>query len=131
MTRVCSKCGVVNRSDAMFCENCASPLGVANQPFTVNAGTQPGANPQSSQRPMIAMALAVAALFCCGPFTGLPAAIVAWLELAAIKEGRSSPDGRTMTMIALWVGVAATVIHIGLWFLWMLFGAIASTPYGY
>jgi hypothetical protein len=115
----------------MFCENCASPLGVVNQPFQVNAGTQPGMNPQPSQKPMIALVLAISAVFCCGPFTGLPSAIVAWLELTAIKEGRSSPDGRTMATIALWGGVIATVIHIGLWFLWMLFGAMASTPYGY
>jgi len=114
----------------MYCENCASPMLPPSPQFQVNAGTQPGAN-QPSQRPMIAVGLAAAALLCCGPFTGLPAAIVAWLELTAIKEGRSSPDGRTMTMIALWVGIAATVIHIGLWFLWMLFGAMASSPYGY
>lgn len=98
--------------------------------FQANAGT-PGANARPSQRPMIAVGLAGAALLCCGPFTGLPAAVVAWLELTAIKEGRSSPDGRTMTLIALWVGIIATVIHSGLWFLWMLFGAMASAPYGY
>jgi len=115
----------------MFCENCAAQLGAPSPQFQMNAGTEPGAVSQPSQRPMVAIGLAAAALLCCGPFTGLPAAIVAWLELTAIKEGRSSPDGRTMSMIALWVGIIATVIHVGTYFIWILFGAMASSPYAY
>ena len=75
---------------------------------------------------MIAVILAVVGLLCCGPLTGIPAAIVAWLELDAIKGGRSSPNGKTMAQIGLWGGIAVTVIHGILWVLYLLFGMLAS-----
>ena len=75
---------------------------------------------------MISVILAVVGLLCCGPFTGIPAAIVAWLELDAIKNGTSSPSGKTMAQIGFWGGIAVTVIHGILWVLYLLFGMLAS-----
>ena len=81
---------------------------------------------------MIAMILGIAAFLCCGPFLGIPAAIVGWLELTAIKEGRSPASGKTMALVGLWAGIAATVIHAALWLIWMLLGAASSAgQYGY
>lgn len=82
---------------------------------------------------MIALILAIAGFLCCGGFTGIPAAIVGWMELDSIKNGRSPESGKTMATIGLWGGVAATVIHAALWVLWLAMGMISSTagPYGY
>lgn len=143
MTKTCQKCGTPNLSQAAFCQNCASPLNAAPQhppqqawPQNPVGGPVIGGQPnipvqQPSQRPMIAMILAIAAFFCCGPILGIPAAIIAWLELDAIKNGRSPEGGKTMAMVGLWGGIAATVIHAVLWVIWLLLGALSSAPYGY
>ncbi|HQZ81805.1 MAG TPA: zinc ribbon domain-containing protein [Pyrinomonadaceae bacterium] len=148
MTRTCPKCGQSNPPDAAFCRNCATALGLAapsQQHSPPLAGQAPyaGAPPQgyvgaqnfavqgnpqapSSQRPLISVILAIVGLLCCGPLTGIPASIVAWLELDAIKNGTSSPNGKTMAQIGFWGGIAVTVIHGILWVLYLLFGMLAS-----
>ncbi len=79
---------------------------------------------------MISLILAIVGLLCCGPFTGIPASIVAWLELDAIKNGKSSPDGKMMAQIGFWGGIAVTVIHGALWVIYLVFVMLASaTPY--
>lgn len=79
---------------------------------------------------MISVILAVVGLLCCGPFTGIPASIVAWLELDAIKNGKSSPDGKMMAQIGFWGGIAVTIIHAGIWLIYMLFAMMAAAnPY--
>lgn len=82
---------------------------------------------------MIALILAIAGFLCCGGIAGIPAAIVGWMELDAIKNGRSPESGKTMATIGLWGGIAATVIHAVLWVLWMAMGMMSSTagPYDY
>jgi hypothetical protein len=82
---------------------------------------------------LIALGLAAAALFCCGPITGIPAAIVGWLELAAIKEGRSPASGKWMALVGIFVGIAATVLHVVFYMLGVLSSLLsaASDPYGY
>lgn len=152
MTRTCPKCNQPNPPDAAFCRNCAAALGLAaptqqqSPPFGDQA-PYVGAPPQGyggaqnfagqgnsqapqSQRPLISVILAIVGLLCCGPFTGIPAAIVAWLELDAIKNGSSSPNGKTMAQIGFWGGIAVTIIHGILWVLYLLFGMLASaSPY--
>lgn len=125
----------MNPPDAAFCLNCASPLSHA----AFGGGqAQGGYNMQhnaagASQKGMIALILAIAAFLCCGPFTGVPAAIVGWMELDAIKSGRAPGDNRWMALAGLWGGIAATVIHIGGYVIWMLMGMLsaASGPYYY
>lgn len=87
----------------------------------------------AGQKALIALILAIVALICCGPFAGIPAAIVGWLELGAIKEGRSSPEGKWMAMAGLWGGIGATVLHAGLYVLYLFFSALGamSNPYYY
>lgn len=79
------------------------------------------------------MILAIVAVLCCGPFTGVPAAILGWMELDGIKSGRTSPDSKVMAMIGLWGGIAASVIHAGLYILWILLSMMsaAANPYYY
>ena len=152
MTRPCPNCSQMNPPDAAFCLNCSaslSPVGggqpyqTPNQPYVggqapyVGApqpymGGQPAASGGTSQRAIIALVLAIVGLVCCGPLTGVPAAIVGWLELDAIKNGKSSADGKWMAQVGLWGGIAVTIIHSGLWILYLLFVMMASAnPYGY
>ena len=67
---------------------------------------------------------------CASPLSS-PGAILGWLELQAIKDGRASADGKMMSQVGLWVGIGATVIHIGLWALWLLFTALAGGGAGF
>ena len=64
----------------------------------------------AGQKAIIALVLAIVALLCCGPFTGIPAAIVGWMELNSIKTGQSSPAGKWMAMVGLWGGIAISIL---------------------
>lgn len=88
---------------------------------------------QASQKGLISLILAIVALICCGPFTGVPAAILGWMELDAIKNGRSPADNKWMAMVGLWGGIASALIHIFGYVLWVLMGMLsaASGPYYY
>ncbi len=127
--KVCANCNQTNPTDAMFCRQCASPLGggqapqpqyanpqpqFGNQPNFGNQPMQPNfANTSggATQRAMAAAGLAVAALLCCGFFTGIPAAILGWLEISAIKEGKASAEGMMMAQVGLWLGIGGTIIN--------------------
>ena len=120
MAKTCPKCNQMNPAEAAFCLNCAAPLGGPAQQFAFANGA-----PQS-QKGLYSLILAVAGLFCCGPFTGIPAAILGWMELDAIKAGRSSADNRWMALIGLWGGIASTFIHIIGYVMWVLLGMLSS-----
>ncbi len=146
MNKVCQKCNQSNPSEAAFCLNCASPLGQGgwqpnqqgnyqNYSSPQQAGqnfVQPSTSGGSSQRATAALVLALAGLFCCGPFTSVPAIIVGWMEINAINQGQSSPAGRGMATFGLWGGVIATLLHIGGYLFWALLSLSAtSDPYYY
>lgn len=65
---------------------------------------------KASGRAITAAALAVGGLFCCGALIGIPAAILGWMEMTAIKEGRSSAKGMMFAQIGLWVGIIGSII---------------------
>lgn len=92
-------------------------------------GGQTFAAAPESQKPMIAMILAIAGFLCCGPVLGIPAAILGWMELDAIKNGRSPESGKMMAMVGLWGGIAATVAHVFFYVIWFFLGLISSSPY--
>lgn len=144
MSKICKNCNQSNLSQAAFCSNCASPLPPEfssgqqwNQPNA--SGQQDGQNfaPNAnsggaSQKATAALIMAVAGFFCCSIFTTIPAIVVGWMEMNAIKAGQSSKDGLMFAQIGFWLGIAGTIIHIGggaLWFLLVLLSA-ASNPYG-
>lgn len=150
--KVCQNCKQTNPIEAMFCRQCASPLtgGQAQQ-------QQQYANPQNqfgqqqqwnqgnqnvqqqnfgqnvgggaSSRATTSAILAVVGLLCCGFITGIPAAILGWLEISAIKEGKSSPAGMTMAQIGLWLGIAGTVINAIISFILLILSAAGGGGY--
>lgn len=130
--KVCRNCNQTNPPEAMFCRQCASPLDAGqpnqqqyanppqynqqqyNQPNYGNQGVQQNfasASGGASSRATQSAILAVVALLCCGFITGIPAAILGWLEIQAIKEGKSSPEGMMMAQIGLWLGIGGTIIN--------------------
>lgn len=156
MNKQCPKCHQSNPPEAAFCLNCAAPLPAAafgnqsanqpqwNQPYygaqqpPPNYGgqqnfAQPMNQNQVSQRATTAMILAIAGFFCCGVLTGVPAIIVGWMEVSAIKQGQSPPAGMKFAQIGLWGGIIATVLHFVGWAFWLFLSMAASAgdPYYY
>lgn len=149
MTRSCPKCNQMNPPDAAFCLNCSaslSPVGggqqyqqpnppyVGGQAPYVGApqpymGGQPAAAGGASQRAIIALVLAIVGLVCCGPFAGIPAAIVGWMEIDSINKGQSPAAGKWMAQVGLWGGIAVSIIHSVLWVLYLLFVLMAGARY--
>jgi hypothetical protein len=138
MTRLCPRCNQPNVAEAAFCHNCSSPLGVGpavgapptQQQWAPQGGPVVGQQPQgagASQRAIIALVLAGLALFCCGPLSGIPAAIVGWMELDAIKKGQSPAAGKWMAQVGLWGGIAFTILHIIIYVLYLLFAILAGS----
>ncbi len=136
----------MNPPDAAFCLNCSASLSPGgggrpyqqpNAPFVGGQAPYVGA-PQpyvggpaaasggASQRATVALVLAIVGLLCCGPLTGVPAAIVGWLELDAIKNGKSSADGKWMALVGLWGGIAVTLLHGIGYILYILLVMLAS-----
>jgi hypothetical protein len=139
MEKICPGCQRPNPADAAFCRHCASslPAGMGGQGFPPpnqqwhrpspppGGGmpgnfAQPAASGGASGRAIASMILAICSFFFCCLFASVPAAILGWIEINAIKEGRSSPSGMTMTQIGLWGGIIVTVLSLifsGLFFL--------------
>ena len=157
MTRSCPNCNQTNPPDAAFCLNCATPLGPTfgggstyqqqsppyvggqaphvggpAQPYVggQNFGAQPSGSAGSASGRAIGSAILASAtlILCCGPFTGIPAAILGWLELEAIKKGQAAEAGRLWAQIGLWGGIAATLISSVIVLLFLL---VSAVPYGY
>ncbi|MEP7213334.1 MAG: DUF4190 domain-containing protein [Acidobacteriota bacterium] len=129
MTKPCPKCHQLNPAEAAFCLNCASPIGQASSPRQFGG---PTAGPAPSQKGLISLILAIAAFVCCGPFTGIPAAVLGWMELDAIKSRRAPAENKWMALVGLWGGIASTLLHIIGYVLWVLMGMLsASNSYGY
>jgi hypothetical protein len=143
MNKFCQNCQQSNPPEASFCRNCASPLPGAqpggdrqaaqqtNQPnFGGQQAPQNFAQPAmssgaASQRAMTACGLAFAGLVCCGPLTSIPAMIVGWMEIAAIKQGQSPPNGMKFAQIGLWGGGIVTLIQGAGFLFWLIFSMAA------
>ena len=138
MTKVCPRCHQPNLPEAAFCASCAAPLAAGP---AVGAPPQQGWPPQGNQafgqaptakagaggKAITALILAIAALvLCCGPLTGIPAAIVGWMEQSAINAGQSSPAGKWMAQVGIWGGIAISVVWVIFFFIWVLFSMMAG-----
>jgi hypothetical protein len=124
----------MNPAEAAFCLNCASPIGSAPPP--IGAPQQFGnasGGVQQSQKGLFSLILAIVALVCCGPFAGIPAAILGWMELDAIKTGRSPADNKWMAQVGLWGGIVSTLLHIVGYVFYVMLGMLSamSDPYYY
>ncbi len=150
MNKFCQNCQQSNPPEASFCRNCASPLPGAqpggnrqaaqqtNQPnFGGQQVQQNFAQPamssgEASQRAITACGLAFAGLVCCGPLTSIPAMIVGWIEINAIKQGQSPQNGMKFAQIGLWGGMIITIVQVLGFLLWAVISmAAASNPYYY
>ncbi|HMQ02962.1 MAG TPA: hypothetical protein PKD26_03525 [Pyrinomonadaceae bacterium] len=160
MNRPCPRCNQMNPPDAAFCLNCSTPLGptvggpgyqqtpppyvgsqqqgpVIGGPAQYGGGQnfapQGGTGQGPSGRAIAALILAISALvLCCGPLTGIPSAILGWLELEAIKNGQASPAGKWMAQVGLWGGIALTILGAIGFVVWILLSMMAaSNPYAY
>lgn len=93
-----------------------------------NAGSQMGGGnsapfeDKASGRAIGSAVLAGVSLICCGIFAGIPAILLGWLELTAIKEGRSSSKGLLFAQIGFWGGIAASIITTLIQLLFVLLG---------
>ncbi len=139
MEKYCQNCKQANPSEAAFCLNCASPLprnqaSGYQQPNAPNFGGQaqqnfasaPANSGAASQRATAALGLAIAGLFCCGPFTTVPAVIVGWMEIQAIKQGQSPSAGMMFAQIGLWGGIAVTILQTAAFLFWILLSMAAG-----
>jgi len=143
MTKVCTRCHQPNLPEASFCANCAAPLPTrssggapphqqawsqGNQAF----GQAPAVPSGASGKAITALILAIAALvLCCGPLTGIPAAIIGWSELSSIKAGQSSPSGRWMAQAGIWGGIVISILSILIFGGWVLLSMMAGGGYYY
>ena len=144
----------MNPPDAAFCLNCSASLAPVvggpgyqqpNPPYVggqapyVGAppqqygGNQPVASGGASSRAIVSLVLAIVALvLCCGPLTGIPSAILGWMELDAINKGQSPVAGKWMAQVGLWGGIVLTVLGGIAFVLWILMWVMAaSNPYAY
>jgi hypothetical protein len=131
MQKICPACREVNPNEALFCRSCATPLSPAQNPFQQQAPPQWGQQqaqwnqpmggplyaPQQpagaqSNRPIIALCLVIAGFLCCGPFTTIPGAILGWMEMSAIKEGRAPESGMVMSQIAFYGGIVLSILSL-------------------
>lgn len=149
MQKICQNCNQPNPQEATYCRQCASPLNAPsqqqqynNQPpqFGNQQWNQPNYNNNqvqnfsqntggNSTRAMLAAGLAVAGLFCCGIFTGIPAAILGWLEISAIKEGKAPQSGMMMAQVGLWLGIIGSIINTIINFLVLIMMSMSGGGY--
>ncbi|MBN1632537.1 MAG: DUF4190 domain-containing protein [Ignavibacteria bacterium] len=59
-----------------------------------------------------ALVLGILSWVTCGIFTAIPAWIIGQNELAAIKRGESSAEGKTMAQIGMWLGISNIILSI-------------------
>ncbi len=107
------------------------------QPQAV-ANVVPAAAPSVTSKMAIAsLVLAILSMFCFGFLTGIPAAILGWMELSAIKQGRSDRSNAWMAHVGIWGGIIMSILSAGGLILMILLSAASagmndsfSSPYG-
>ncbi|MBL8854763.1 MAG: DUF4190 domain-containing protein [Planctomycetaceae bacterium] len=107
------------------------------QPQNVPTVGMTTAQPGASKLAVASLILAILALFCFGPLTGIPAAILGWMELTAIKQGRSDQSNAWMAHVGLWGGIVLSILTSGFFFLMLILSAASAgmndpymSPYG-
>lgn len=100
----CLRCGSNNINRAQFCAACGSPLDWGQQ-------VGPTPPPVGNGRAIIALVLGIAGFLFCG-FPAIPGAVLAWMEMQAVREGRAPQANGGMAKIAFWINVAALVLTV-------------------
>jgi hypothetical protein len=104
------RCGTGNISGAQFCSGCGGQV-------MQNVAPPPGGN----GRAIIALVLGIVGLVFCG-FTAIPGAILAWMEMQAVREGRAPQSNGGMAKVAFWINIVALVLTV---FVCLGFGALS------
>jgi hypothetical protein len=103
------------------------PGGTPTPPPPPSGGLQ---GDKSSTRAVWALVLGIAAwVLGCGILTGIPAWIMGKKELNEIEAGLSSPAGKTMAQIGMWLGIINVIISILVGILFIIlfaFGMLGS-----
>jgi hypothetical protein len=80
---------------------------------------------------MFSLILGILSFLCCGPFTGIPGAILGKMEMDAIKQGRAPEANMGMAKAGFWISIIAT----GLWILGVILaiflGLLSNLPFLY
>lgn len=111
----CMRCGSANIGGAQFCSGCGAALPVGNS-------YHPPAQNSSHSRSIIALVLGIAGILLCG-FTAIPGAILAWMEMQAVREGRAPQSNGGMAKTAFWINIAALILTV---FFCLGFGFLGS-----
>jgi hypothetical protein len=75
---------------------------------------------------VFSLVLGILSFICCGPFSGIPGAILGKMEMDAIKQGRAPESNMGMAKAGVWISVAGTVLSILFFILALLFGFLGS-----
>lgn len=70
------------------------------------------AQDKPSTNSIVVLVLGIVSFLGPGILTGIPAWILGKKELAAIDQGSAPSSGRTMATIGMWLGIAATVLML-------------------
>ena len=118
MTATCASCGLeaiatCERCGAFTCGACLVP----GQPFCAPCGARPEWRLRASPRAVRALLWSVLGLHGLVPL--LPLALRhAWLELAAIAQGRAPLGGQPYARAAQWIAGAGCVLWLGVAIWW-------------
>ena len=132
MEKYCQNCKQQNAPSAQFCRFCAAPINAVqnnnrqqhyqanfnnqqwNQGFQGNQQVPQFVQPSAGTggRAIISLALSIGGLLLCCALLSVPGAILGWMEVNAIKEGRSSPNGLSMAQIGMWTGIAISIVNL-------------------
>jgi hypothetical protein len=134
----CPRCGGSNPPNAAFCSTCGAPLTI-QQPTSVpppvpppNPGySPPPPNPgyypsQQAPAPKVmgdntkwALGLGLAALFCCGPITGVVGLILAKKDMDEIAAGRAPQLDANWAKWAYYLNIVGLILFVaGLCLVW-------------
>ena len=129
----CTQCGASNAPQAKFCGSCGgalappSPTYIAPPPGAPASAKSGG----SSNKAVFSLVLGILSFVCCGPFTGIPGAILGKMEMDAIKQGRAPESNLGMAKAGFWISIAGTVLSILFFILALMFGFLANLPWMY
>ena len=73
--------------------------------------------------------LTICGLLLCCALTSVPGAILGWMEVSAIKQGRSSPAGMVMAQIGLWGGIFISILTLFFYGFYLLLALSGGAMY--
>ena len=121
----CPRCGGSNPPSAVFCGMCAAPLNI-QPPINVQPPPTPGYYPPPvpglkvlGKKTKWALGLGIAALFCCGPLTGIIGVFLAKKDMDEIAAGRAPQLDEKWAKGAFYLNIGGLILCVvGLCLFW-------------